>query len=86
MNVDQLLGWFISMLSPLARYFLLLRQKKVSKENATLAAATALALNSFSWLRRGTNEVSIKPAQKSASKATRQLVRRYRSSLRHSSS
>jgi hypothetical protein len=39
----------LAKISPLARYFLLLCQKKVSKENATRFRSTALALNSFSW-------------------------------------
>jgi len=35
--------------SPVASFFLLLRQKKETKEKATPDRSTALALNSFSW-------------------------------------
>jgi len=35
--------------SPLASFFLLLRQKKETKEKATRDRSTAFALNSISW-------------------------------------
>ena len=51
-------------LSPVASFFLLLRQKKETKEKATPDRSTALALNSFSW-SEGQGVARVKPAIKS---------------------
>jgi len=50
--------------SPMASFFLLLRQKKETKEKATPDRSTALALNSFSW-SEGQGAARVKPAIKS---------------------
>jgi hypothetical protein len=48
----------------MASFFLLLRQKKETKEKATPDRSTALALNSFSW-SEGQGAARVKPAIKS---------------------
>jgi len=50
----------ITRVSPMASFFLLLRQKKETKEKATPDRSTALALNSFSW-SEGQGAARVKP-------------------------